>query len=140
MIDMRSKVPWTKTMLEKFIEEALLTEDEERILRTRVAGWSIAKQSIELNMSASTVSRMVKNIRQKYLTMHSRFPDLFPAIKPSKYDRALDVMDMLDDVRCVNVLGDFRTSCGKDLRKMKVDEIIKCQKNCPYDEFYVTKN
>lgn len=137
---MKSKVPWTKTMLEKFIEEALLTEDEERILRTRVAGWSIAKQTIELNMSASTVSRLIKSIRQKYLIMHSRFPDLFPAIKPSKYDKALDVIDMLEDVRCVNTLSDFKTSCGKDLRKMTVDQIIKCQKECPYDEFYVRKN
>lgn len=137
---MKSKVPWTKTMLEKFIEEALLTEDEERILRTRVAGWSIAKQSLELNMSASTVSRMVKSIRQKYLVMHSRFPDLFPVIKPSKYDNALDVMDVLEDVHCVDVLSDFKTTCGKDLRKMTVDEIIKCQKSCPYEEFYVRKN
>lgn len=137
---MKSKVPWTKTMLEKFIEEALLTEDEERILRTRVAGWSIAKQTIELNMSASTVSRLIKSIRQKYLIMHSRFPGLFPAIKPSKYDKALDVIDMLEDVRCVTILSDFKTSCGKDLRKMTVDQIIKCQKECPYDEFYVRRN
>ena len=42
---MKPKVPWTKTMLEKFIEEALLNEDEEKILRTRIAGWSIVKQS-----------------------------------------------------------------------------------------------
>ena len=37
---MRSRVPWTKSMLEKSIEEALLTEDEEQILRTRIAGYS----------------------------------------------------------------------------------------------------
>ena len=44
---MKTKVPWTKTMLDKFIEECLLTEDEERILRTRIAGWTIIKQSME---------------------------------------------------------------------------------------------
>ena len=44
---MKTKVPWTKTMLDKFIDECLLTEDEERILRTRIAGWTIVKQSLE---------------------------------------------------------------------------------------------
>ena len=140
MVNMRTKVPWTKSMLEKFIEEALLTEDEERILRTRVAGWSIAKQSIELNMSTSTVSRLAKAVRQKYVIVQSRFPDFFPPIKSSKYEEALNATTSDEDIKCVRLLEDFQTSCGKDLRKMTIDEIIRCQKNCPYDEFYVLKN
>lgn len=136
---MKTKIPWTKTMLEKFIEEALLTEDEERILRTRVAGWSIVKQSVELNMSVSTVSRLVRNIRQKYLTLQDQFPDIFPKLKPSKYDEALNATTPQDDIKCVHSLNEFQTSCGKDMRKMTVDEIIQCQKNCPYDEFYMIK-
>lgn len=63
---MTPKVPWTKTMLEKFIDEALLTEDEERVLRTRIAGWSIVKQSMEMGLSTATVSRIVKSIVKKY--------------------------------------------------------------------------
>ena len=43
---MTHQVPWTKTLLEDFIAEGLLTEDEENIMRTRIAGWSIVKQSI----------------------------------------------------------------------------------------------
>lgn len=136
---MKTKIPWTKTMLEKFIEEALLTEDEERILRTRVAGWSIVKQSVELNMSVSTVSRLVRNIHQKYLTLQDQFPDIFPKLKPSKYDEALNATTPQDDIKCVHSLNEFQTSCGKDMRKMTVDEIIQCQKNCPYDEFYMIK-
>lgn len=139
MVNMKTKIPWTKTMLEKFIEEALLTEDEERILRTRVAGWSIVKQSVELNMSVSTVSRLVRNIRQKYLTLQDQFPDIFPKLKPSKYDEALNATTPQDDIKCVHSLNEFQTSCGKDMRKMTVDEIIQCQKNCPYDEFYMIK-
>lgn len=139
MVIMRTKVPWTKTMLEKFIEEALLTEEEERILRTRVAGWSIIKQSIELNISESTVSRTVKNLKQKYITLQQQFPETFPKLKPSKYDDALDATTQSEDVKCVRLLDDFTTSCGKNLRDMTVDEIIECQKNCPYDEFYTTK-
>ena len=57
---MKLKVPWTKSMLEKFIEEALLTEDEEKIIRTRIAGWSIVKQSMEFGMSTASISRIIK--------------------------------------------------------------------------------
>lgn len=139
MVNMRTKVPWTKTMLEKFIEEALLTEDEEKILRTRVAGWSIIKQSTELNISESTVSRTVKKLKQKYLTLQQQFPDTFPAIKPSKYDDALNATTLAEDVKCTHLLNDFTTSCGKNMREMSVEEIVECQKNCSYDEFYMIK-
>lgn len=66
---MRPKVPWTKSMLEKFIEEGLLTEDEERVLRTRIAGWSIVKQSMEFGMSTASISRMIRGIKRKYIAL-----------------------------------------------------------------------
>lgn len=137
---MRMKVPWTKTMLEKFIEEALLTEDEERILRTRVAGWSIVKQSTELNISESTISRTIRLIEEKYITLQQQFPEIFPKVKPSKYEHALNATTLSEDTKCIHLMNDFTTSCGKNLREMTADEIIECQKSCPYDEFYVTKN
>lgn len=137
---MKTKVPWTKTLLEKFVEEGLLTKDEEKILRTRIAGWSIAKQSMELGMSTATVSRIIKDIKQKYSTVSSNHPDFFPNIKPSKYEDVLDTVDINKDVECTRVLDDFQTVCGKDVRAMSAEEIINCQKSCPYDEFYMIKN
>jgi len=136
---MKPRVPWTKTMLEKFIEEALLNEEEEQILRTRIAGWSIVKQSIEMGMSTASVSRIVKNIQNKYIAIQPQFPDLFPPLKKSKYEQALNAMNLTEDKQCVHLLDEFKTQCGKDLRTLSIDEIIKCQKNCPFDEFYVTK-
>lgn len=133
---MYSKIPWTKTMLERFIEEALLTEDEERILRTRVAGWSIVRQSMELGLSTATVSRIVKNITVKYKNIQSRFPDIFPPFKESKYEEALNTIEPELDIHCVKLMNKFKTQCGKDLRKMTVEEIIECQKRCPFDKFY----
>lgn len=135
---MKTKVPWTKTLLEKFVEEGLLTEDEEKILRTRIAGWSIAKQSMELNMSTATVSRIIKDLKQKYLVVSSNHPDFFPSMKTSKYEDVLDTIDINKEYD--QVLNDFQTSCGKDVRAMSADEIINCQKSCPYDEFYMIKN
>ena len=42
---MKHKVPWNRTLLEDFIKEGLLTEDEEFIMRTRLAGLVSSKAS-----------------------------------------------------------------------------------------------
>ena len=57
---------WNKIILDEFIRLAFLTETEENILRTRIAGWSRAHQAIEFNMSISTVDCLIKMINQKY--------------------------------------------------------------------------
>lgn len=136
---MRPKVPWTKSMLEKFIEEGLLTEDEERVLRTRIAGWSIVKQSMEFGMSTASVSRMIRGIKRKYIALQPQFPDIFPPMKISKYELALDSESPQEEAMCKHILDEFTTSCGRDVRKMTAEEIIKCQKTCPYNDFYRTK-
>lgn len=133
---MKPKVPWTKFMLEKFIEEALLSEDEEKVLRTRIAGWSIVKQSMEMCVSTATISRIVKNIEIKYKIIQPQFPDIFPEIKSSKYEKALNTINVFDAAHCEHLMNEFETQCGKDLRNMSIDEIIECQKTCPYNEFY----
>lgn len=40
---MTKEVIWTKIVLERFIEQANLSEDEEIVMRTRAAGWSRTK-------------------------------------------------------------------------------------------------
>ena len=57
---------WSKIILNEFIDLACLTEIEEKILRTRIAGWSRVKQSMEYNISLSTVDRIIHEINQKY--------------------------------------------------------------------------
>jgi hypothetical protein len=57
---------WNKIILDEFIRLALLTETEERVLRTRIAGWSRVKQSMELNMSVSAVDSIIRMIGIKY--------------------------------------------------------------------------
>lgn len=63
---MAHQVPWGKVILEEFIEQALLTEEEEMIMRTRVAGWTRTKQSMELGMSLATIDRIIKRLKVKY--------------------------------------------------------------------------
>lgn len=60
------QVPWNKVILEEFISLALLTKEEEMIMRTRVAGWTISKQAMTFGMSESTVNRIIKNLKIKY--------------------------------------------------------------------------
>ena len=63
---MSHQVVWTKLVLETFINEANLTKEEEMIMRTRVAGWSIKKQATEFNMSEATVNRKIRLLKRKY--------------------------------------------------------------------------
>lgn len=42
---MTHQVPWNKIILEEFIRIGCLSETEEMIMRTRVQGWTITKQS-----------------------------------------------------------------------------------------------
>ena len=56
---MAKQVPWNKFILEEFIELALLNSEEEFVLRTRIAGWSIDQQADKLNVSNSSVNRII---------------------------------------------------------------------------------
>ena len=67
---------WTKIILETFLEESGLNyrvslgDDKARIMsgimRTRFAGWSIAKQAEEFGISVDTVSKYVKELSKLY--------------------------------------------------------------------------
>lgn len=79
---MAHQVPWNKYIVERFEELAMLTEEERMVLRTRVSGWSITKQAMELNLSPATVSRIIKRIKQKYDAVQ-KFDPLLPPRRPS---------------------------------------------------------
>lgn len=78
---MAHQVAWTKDILEAFIEEALLSEDEEFVMRTRCKNWSISKQAMYLNCSESTVHNMIRLLKNKYDAVQREHPDKFPERK-----------------------------------------------------------
>ena len=43
---MTNEVIWTKIVLERFIEQANLSEDEENVIRTRAATWSLQVNNV----------------------------------------------------------------------------------------------
>lgn len=63
---MGSRFVWTKAILEAFVDEACLTEEEELIIRSRVKGWSRTKQSMQYNMSLRKVDYIIHTLKVKY--------------------------------------------------------------------------
>ena len=72
------EIPWNKIILEEFIRIGGLTEVEEKVMRTRIAGWSRVQQSMELGMSVATVDRIIKRCRIKYDNVQRYSPILPP--------------------------------------------------------------
>ena len=72
-----NKVPWNRVIVDEFVSLALLNEVDERIIRTRAAGWSQVKQSIALNMSSAPLERRVRKLKEKYTAMLP-YSDILP--------------------------------------------------------------
>jgi len=86
---MSHQVPWSKFILEHFVEEAALTKTEEMIIRTRVKGWSRQEQAMKLGMSLSTVDRCIATLKKKYDRIQKTDP-LLPPRKPSAKETWMD--------------------------------------------------
>ena len=86
---MTNQVPWNKIILEEFINLALLTKEEEMILRTRIYGWTVREQADRLNMSVSSVNRIIKRLKNKYDDVE-KFSTILPPRKCSEKEKYLD--------------------------------------------------
>lgn len=71
------KVPWDRVILDEFLSLAILTQEEEAILKTRIAGWSQVRQCHAYNMSLATLNRKVKKLKEKYRSVQKR-SDILP--------------------------------------------------------------
>ena len=86
---MAKQVPWNSVILDEFISLALLTEDEEKIMRTRIAGWTRTKQAMELGMSLSSIDRIISTLKHKYDDVQ-RYSDILPPRKRSACELYMD--------------------------------------------------
>lgn len=86
---MSKQVPWNKIIVEHFIELAMLSDEEQMILRTRVSGWSRTKQANELGMSLTTVDRIIARLKKKYDKVQ-KYDPLLPPRKFSAKETWLD--------------------------------------------------
>lgn len=86
---MAHEVPWNKIILEEFITQALLTKEEEEIIRTRCAGWTRIQQAEKLGMSVATVDRHIANLKRKYDEVQ-QYDVLLPPRKTSPEEVYMD--------------------------------------------------
>lgn len=56
----------TKSRLDEFINEAMLSSLDAEILQTRLKGWSRVQQSQHFNMSIGAIDNHIKKIKESY--------------------------------------------------------------------------
>ena len=72
------QIPWTKRKYERFLEVAILTDDERCVLEDRVIkNMSRVQISMLMSVSLATVDRIIKNLREKYDQVQKEYPDEF---------------------------------------------------------------
>lgn len=72
-----TKLNWNKLMLDEFCDLALLSDVERFLIESRIKGMTICQQADELNLSVSSVNRMIRKIKDKYNEVQ-RFSDVLP--------------------------------------------------------------
>lgn len=96
---MPKSLVWGKIITETFLEESgindriKLGDSKARILegimRTRVAGWSVAKQAEEFHVSVDTVNKYIRELKDLY-DETQRYSVILPVRKQSKREQELD--------------------------------------------------
>ena len=96
---MPKSLVWGKIITETFLEESgindriKLGDSKARILegimRTRVAGWSVAKQAEEFHVSIDTVNKYIRELKDLY-DETQKFSVILPIRKHSKREQELD--------------------------------------------------
>lgn len=72
------QIPWTKRKYDRFLEVAILTDDEKSILEDRVIrNMSRVQMSMRYNVSVATVDRTIKSLREKYDQVQEEYPGEF---------------------------------------------------------------
>lgn len=126
--EIKTQIPWTKSLLEDFIKEAMHTDDEEFVMRTRCAGWSQVKQSLELNVSTSTISNIIHRCKIKYDNLSQQFPNKFPVRSVSKTEEAMDIGEHVPSDK-----SQLCRTCKRHiLSDMDALDLLECMNNCHY--------
>lgn len=96
---MPKSLVWGKIIMETFFEESGINDRiklgdtkariMEGIMRTRVAGWTVAKQAVEFNISVDTVNKYIRELKDLY-DETQKHSVILPIRKQSKKEQELD--------------------------------------------------
>lgn len=63
---MAQQVPWDQRILDEFIRRALLSEEDQWLMRSRIGGMSRSQQAEHLGLSERSVDRRIRRLKSKY--------------------------------------------------------------------------
>ena len=87
---MASNVRWNKYIYDRFCELAMLSELEKEVLEGRIKGMSIVEQSVKLNRSTSTISNVIRRLKDKYDVVQSLEGSNLPVRRSSAEEKWMD--------------------------------------------------
>lgn len=68
---------WNREILREYLDLAMLTPEEVKIVKSRAAGWSQKRQCHELNMSPATLNRRIRKLKTEYISLQ-KYSDKLP--------------------------------------------------------------
>lgn len=77
----KNQIPWTKGLYNSFVDDAILTSLEKKVLYCRVwekEKWTIVSMALEFHVGKSTIDNAISSIRSKYDILHDMYPDKYP--------------------------------------------------------------
>lgn len=77
----KGQIHWTKQIYNSFVDDAILTDLEKKVLYARVwekDKWTITGLSLYFHVSKSTINNCISSIRRKYDYLSNLYPDKYP--------------------------------------------------------------
>lgn len=87
---MSKQVEWCRDVFNFFVEQAMLSEFEVKILESRINGMTVLEQSRMMMCSKSKVEKCIALMKKKYDNVQQKYPDKLPARKFSSREVFMD--------------------------------------------------
>ena len=84
---MAKQVAWNQNVVEAFINEGNLNRRQEYIIRTRILGYSIARQASDLHLSIDQVNKEIRQMKRIYDKAQAK-----SSILPKRLHRRDDIL------------------------------------------------
>lgn len=87
--EVKRQVKWNKDVYDKFCERAMLDEEDQKLLKTRIQGMYVSQQAILFNCSEATIHRRINKLKKLYDEVQSHYEDM-PVRRTSKEEKIMD--------------------------------------------------
>lgn len=84
---MAKQVAWSQEVVEAFIHEGNLNRRQEYIIRTRILGYSIARQASDLHLSVDQINKETSHLKRIYDKAQAN-----SSILPKRFQKRSDIL------------------------------------------------